>query len=680
MKKNIIYLLKLLLIWPGFFLCKVWKSKKSVYLFLLLLSSMFISGIYFSENRYVSFISYAAVFWIALSISVLNHFVHKEKKLIIEGLLVKSEAKYLRFGLQFTSVFLFFIQVYLIASMVFLLKELSHLSSYNLFIPKNLGILSWSIYAIDLILKAVLFDIPEIFHWELINIEHVGFWGSSVVFAARLVILVLVLGSILTWRTIQQMIKDSFIMLNKYKESAETRLLLILDVYPKEIKTIFKYIKSNQLSLELQSHLLEVVGKSKHREASKFLEEHLQHSKEIIQLASVKAIGHLQKGDDGLLLPLFETTKNKLMQKEICITLGKLNTQNTIRSLVKIAQQQPEEISLSAISSLRETSHGNLVASNLMDIIFDESGSKTQRFLAKDILLQINFDEQHLWPLVFKNLNGKNIPNRRFAAMILSAYPKNPVDVLPFLLQALERDEDGDVRSYCAESIGILAASQLWKKHNTKYKKIDKSKNFSDIPHQHFKILSQNEEMFWGEAVITLVKTSQSDKYDIAKAEAIFAFWPLAMLLKCGLRYFEKIVKILPSHLSSTIPRVADASQEVSPKILNFLENSTIKSALNLKENSEQQSREQQSREQQSSEQQSSEQKNNEDYRTPTLFVNPLSFSGNNQLNHLSDATNELKEHLNSHQDTYGATVQMQRSPLEKMDKNKRLEFQKDNE
>ena len=128
-----------------------------------------------------------------------------------------------------------------------LLWKLSFLET-SLFTSSSQNFVDWAIYTVDLVFKAVLFDIPEVYGLNLIDIQHQGFVGGSIVLIMRIVVLVLVVGAVLHWSELRKTIYSCLQILKTYPDIGRTKLLLILQMYPRQLSFIVKKCQDHKYS------------------------------------------------------------------------------------------------------------------------------------------------------------------------------------------------------------------------------------------------------------------------------------------------------------------------------------------------------------------------------------------------------------------------------------------------
>lgn len=443
-----------LLLWPALFSVKQIPAQGIVFLLILLSLGGIGGALMYPQLGGLLLL----IFWLQLSFSFLNHRVHQQKRDVIEGTSPESDAKLLPYDVALTSPMVLFTLFFLLMTLILLLRQATLLWGDRLFSSSTLTLLDWSVYAFDLILKAVLFDIPEIYQWDLSTINHTGVWGATLVFLSRLIILVLIIGSLLRLREVHQLVLQAVYMLNHSVAVGENRLLLTLKMYPRQIKRVLRWCRKESLPNLPYPILIEILGKTRHPLVLPLLENIFQnHSKVEMRLASLRAMEHLGQGHPALLRSLLQqpSLENLVLQKQACRTLGIWKTPESLELLKDIAKSHGViSLRLSAIESLGLTQQFTAVLF-LLQLLFQEDRTKEERFAAKDAILQIGLlDEETHRQLVEMLEKSPYADNRRFAAMILGGL-ENREDIKIYR-NCLSKETDADTQIYLLKAIGSL--------------------------------------------------------------------------------------------------------------------------------------------------------------------------------------------------------------------------------
>jgi HEAT repeat protein len=408
---------------------------------------------------------FLAIFWIGLGFSFLHQKIHQEKFSIIEGFTQRESAQWLKYGAILNTPFFLTLSLFLFVSLILLLREATLLWGSQLFDSTSLSLSDWGVYALDLVLKAVFFDIPEIYHLDLSTIEHQGFWGATLVFISRLIILVLILGSLLRVREIGQVFFQALGMLAHFGTIAEVRLLLILEMYPSQIKKLSRYCLSQKLPDLPYEALIEILGKTRSPRVFSTLAEIFQKNPNLgMKLASLRGMEYVPNGDPSLFKPLFQDSEANalILRIQACSVLGKWKTTESLNTLKKILQESKEEqVQSAVISALGQTTDPE-VAPVLFQMMINRIQSKDLRFTAKEALQQLSALPESLELELEEVLQQEEFPdNRRFAAMTLGHRPK----LKYFLLfhQRLISERDADTQTYLIQGLGEFAHRFLQK-------------------------------------------------------------------------------------------------------------------------------------------------------------------------------------------------------------------------
>lgn len=411
------------------------------------------------------------LFWICLGLSLVNHKIHQDKYAFIEGQIREEDCAYLVWDRFFTPFFFLLVYISLFSTLILLLRQATLFWGETLFASSSFTISDWSFYALDLILKAVLFDIPEIYQWDLSSISHQGFWGGTLVLVSRLILLVLIGGALLRWREVRQMTWQAITMLNSAEMIAEIRLLKILKMYPRQIAFLRHLCLSPKSITHPSDKLIEILGKTQHSSIQAVLETlFIQNTSLSRKLAVLKGLEYFGKGDPALFVPLFSHGEKEYLplKQQACRVLGIWNTENSIRLLVALAEKDHDEsVRKSAIESLGLTRNIQALAP-LCQIVFQETKSKEERFAAKEAVGKIGA----LTPILEKEVqyflqHSPFADNRRFAAMILGDLVH--FEYFSLFHQCVLKEQDADTQVYLLKGIGALAHSakkqlkEIWK-------------------------------------------------------------------------------------------------------------------------------------------------------------------------------------------------------------------------
>lgn len=439
--------------WPaGQFLSHRAFQRRPTLWFVLIAAAILGLGLSGSGTR--PLFAYSILFLWCLSFSVLNYKAHCEKWEVLEGRIGHAETRSPFEGLR--TVFLIAVHLCLLWSMALVLQQAAALAPDALFIPSRLGLMEWSLYALDLVLKALLFDIPEIYGIDVIHIEHVGFWGSSLVFLSRLVVLILILGSALRIFKLRQWMWESLMMLARHPQIAQTRLLLLVQMYPRYLRHQARICRSGDLPPEVRAALLETMGKTGQAEVIPTFEYFLEHGTGDERLAALRGFEHLKQGRVELIEGLLSKEEALPIKLQACKTLGAWRDPKSTAVLCDIAVRHSlEEVRLAAITALGENRLSSATEA-LLGIVTDQGKGKEERFHAKDALVAIGSYSAEIAQLPRMLLESPHVDYRRFAAIILGGIPD--IASLPSLLEAMPAEEDPDTRVYIAKAIGAIAA------------------------------------------------------------------------------------------------------------------------------------------------------------------------------------------------------------------------------
>jgi hypothetical protein len=401
--------------------------------------------------------TYLLAFAGCLSFSLLHHKIYQEQRAIIEGLKQEDNSLCLVYAPLLRLPFLICNYTVLLVSLILLLRQVAQLWGSAIFDPPTQSMTAWLLYAADLILKATLFDIPEIYHLDLVAIEHVGFWGATLVFVSRLVILVLLLGSLLRWREVYQMVAAAVGVLAYNREMAEPRLLLILRMFPGQIKKLCRLCQDTRLHHLQRTGLLEIMGKSKNMAVLPTLEKMLgERAHEEIRLAALRALAFLGAGPLAAIRSLFSADNTVAIKQQACHTLALWPPPDNISTLANIAQSREDtKVRLSAIQALGNIKHEEAIAPLLLIMENGQTG-KEERFAAKDSLIRIGFLPAKIRQLLCNSLQlSPYADNRRFAAMVLGGIADD--DSLGLLVSRVDSEQDADAQTHILRAIGNIA-------------------------------------------------------------------------------------------------------------------------------------------------------------------------------------------------------------------------------
>ena len=473
-------------------------KSSQLYFLLFVIANLF--AIY-STDHYVSVILAASTLWLCFAISLLNHLLHQEKNDFIEGFITKKESNFLKYANNLTPQFLFFVNIILVCSIIFLLWKLS-IHNQSFFDSHSSRIKDWSIYTVDLIFKAVLFDIPEVYNINLTDIQHRGFIGSTIVLFMRLTVLVLVVGSIMHWLELRKTILSCLQILKVYPKIGRTKLLLVLDVYPRQLKYIISLAENHSLQEKVRCHLWEILGESSSLEILPRVENQLQLPRsEEIYLSCLKAMEYLKTGKIEVVEPFLKGSDALIRQS--CCTLASWNTEESIHILKSLLNDEKEDIRCYAIESLAKTNF-EIAGDILVNIVYSADRSKEERFAAKDSIIALQkLSATTKSDIENMLMHSDSQANRRFSAMILGSI-ENLEHAVP-LAKCLEQDQDENTRFYC-----ILGLHQLGKLA------IDKR--------------TVNHEV-WNYALQQVLEKACHETYEIARAEAIHCLGSLVAMV-----------------------------------------------------------------------------------------------------------------------------------------------------
>ncbi|MEK7483223.1 MAG: protein kinase [Planctomycetota bacterium] len=399
------------------------------------------------------------MFWLELSFSFLNHRVHQQKREVIEGTCPEAKADLLSYSVALTKPILFLTHFFLLVTLILLLRQATLLWGDTLFSSSSLTLEDWSLYALDLVLKAVLFDIPEIYHLEFSEINHTGFWGGTLVFISRLIILVLIVGSLLRLREIRQLVLQSVHMLGHASVMGENRLLLTLKMYPSQIKRLSRWCLNQKIPNLPYVSLVEVLGKVRQPLILPMLEKlFTQHPLLEMRLSALRAMEHLGQGNPEILKPLLQGQEANLLllQQQACRNLGIWKTPQSLQLLKESTNPaQLPQIRLSAIEALGLTQQIEVVPFLIKIMLQDELG-KEERFASKEAILKIKLLDQEMHQQLAETLKNSPHPdNRRFASMILGGLEN--IEDLKLYKDCLKTEKDVDTAIYLLKAIGSVS-------------------------------------------------------------------------------------------------------------------------------------------------------------------------------------------------------------------------------
>lgn len=401
--------------------------------------------------------AYLLVFVGCLSFSLLHHQVYQEQRNIIEGIQSEQNAVWLAYASMLRLPFLICCYSLLLLSLIFVLRQAALLWGNGLFDPPTQSFAVWGMYAIDMICKATLFDIPEIYHLDLVSVRHVGFAGATLVFISRLVVLVMVLGALLRWKEVFQLVATAVNVLACNRDIAETRLLLILRMFPAQIRRVCRWCQDSRLATEVRCALMEIAGKTKEMSVLPTLEKMVaQDQQHDIRLAALRGLAFLGDGPLALIRSLFTASNSLAIRQQACLTLAAWKPPHNVGLLAKIAQSRTEPaLSLCAIQALSKIKHEDAAAPLFM-IMENGEASKEERFAAKDSLVQMGRLPTPIRQLICNSLQySPHADNRRFAAMVLGGIGAS--DSLGLLQACLAKEQDTDAQTHILRAIGNLA-------------------------------------------------------------------------------------------------------------------------------------------------------------------------------------------------------------------------------
>ena len=439
-------------------------------------------------------LSYPSLWWchgllfvICLSVSVLHHKIYQEQRNIIEGLCTEQDAVWLTYDSTLRAAFLYCNYPLLLMSLILLLRQATLLWGSAVFNPPEIRLELWALYALDLIFKAVLFDIPEIYRIDLVTMQHVGFWGGTLVFVSRLVVLVLFVGALLRWKEIYTMVYDTVACLDKciqpptligsapqdntdevaeanldrQQEMSELRLLLVIRMFPAQINRLVHWATHVNFSLDTRVALIEILGKTRNMAVLPIWEKWLGHepAPELrLQVAILRSMAFLGQGHPVLLVPILSSsaTYPAALTQQACKTLQAWNTDDSVGLLCQVMREHPDAaLRCVAIRSLGNT-QSPLALAALLEIMQNGSISKEERFLAKDSIVAIGNLSSDIRQALAQELTSSVYPdNRRFAAMVLGKLCDR-LD-LPLLASRLQQEQDPDTQTYLVQAIGNIA-------------------------------------------------------------------------------------------------------------------------------------------------------------------------------------------------------------------------------
>lgn len=104
-----------------------------------------------------------ALLWACLGICWINRNHHQEKRKIIEGMLVPEQARWLSSAKGMSWPVLLLAHILLLCALVLTLRLLAGAAGTAIFKPAPSSLQMWALYTFDLLCKAALFDIPEVY-------------------------------------------------------------------------------------------------------------------------------------------------------------------------------------------------------------------------------------------------------------------------------------------------------------------------------------------------------------------------------------------------------------------------------------------------------------------------------------------------------------------------------------
>lgn len=481
-------------------------------------------------------------FLLCLSLSLLHHDIHRQKRAIVEGFQAEKSNGRLVYGRFFGLQLLLVSHVFLLVSLILLLRQAAILWGNLVFEPATLRFTDWGCYALDMVFKAVLFDIPEIYHIDLINIAHKGFWGSTMVFVSRLIILALIVGAILRWREVLGWVRDAVGILERYPQIAETRLLLLVRMYPRQLKRLCNWSQQQRFSLQARGMLLEILGKTENRAVLPVLEKSFQSPCVEISLAALKGMEQLKTGKPALLAPVLRHENSvPALREQVCHTLAAWGTPESIGLLAETAQTHRDtKTRLSAIVALGK-SHSEGAIAPLSSIMLSGDASKEARFTSKDAILALGIFPKEFEQRLHENLSSPHPDNRRFAAMVLGGMAGQESFVA--LENAVVTEKDTDSRVHMIRALGNIA--YRLGKQGTK----------------------PSDEIFWQETVARLKKLALTNEEVFVRVAAILSLVDCAWLISTQTVAGSEFTECLRALAAEEITQIADAANEALARL-----------------------------------------------------------------------------------------------------------------
>ncbi len=403
------------------------------------------------------------LFVLCLGICWLNLNIHKEKKQLIEGQLHQDETKWLKDDKHLTQGSNLVAHVFLFLSIIAMLWLSAKFTGERFFTPASTSLKVWTLYTLDLLLKATLFDIPEIYQLNLIQIKHVGFWGSTIVFATRFIILALLVTALLRWRELIQLLDRTASMAEVNMALSKQRLAMILEQYPTQTARLCRWVHAPKWKPKTESReaILEVLGTT---EPSLSLDALCQPIQEVeddrIQIAAMKGLAALSPPPVETILPILvekrTASQSKAWMAQYCATLAQWKTTSCLKELDDIARNHHDvEIKSVGLAALGQS--GSVEAIPLLqEVMFGGHYSKEERFAAKDAILHINTITTDFREKLHDALVHSSFPdNRRFAGIVLEGIP-DP-ESYEVLTQRLHSEEDPHAMVYIIQALAAIA-------------------------------------------------------------------------------------------------------------------------------------------------------------------------------------------------------------------------------
>ncbi|BBM84346.1 protein kinase domain-containing protein [Candidatus Uabimicrobium amorphum] len=461
----------------------------TLFLFLLLT----LGGVTYYSSGVLSWTSCGILLWLCLGISLLNHSLHSDKNNIIEGFISKESSPYLEYSKQLSPLFILIVNISLVFVLVVLLWKLSFLET-SFFSSSSQNFDDWGIYTIDLIMKAVLFDIPEVYGLNLIDIQHLGFIGGTIVLIMRVAVLVLVVGAIFHWSELRKTIYSCLQILKTYPDIGRTKLLLILQMYPRQLSFIVKQCQDHKYGEITRKRLWTVLGESLRIEILPFVEKELRNTNSMdIQIACLKALEHLKNGSIDVVSAFIKETRPFEVTQQACYTLASWNTPQSTDLVKKVLQYNDQSLRSVAIRALAKVDY-HLVGDIFTEIMYNTDSSKEERFATKDALIELGQFTEKTQREIQQTLETSHSPaNRRFSAMVLGGVGN--IKNLTLLCKTLKNDEDADTRFYAIQGIHSLAKMSI------------------DTQQVHVNI--------WQNVIPQVIDMADNETYDLARAESI---------------------------------------------------------------------------------------------------------------------------------------------------------------